>query len=251
MPTPQKLHVYVDEAGDRGWGGRSSEVFVLSAVIVRAAEVATVLAALDGINSALERPPAQVLHWAENLREHADRKYVATVLRALPATFVNIIVCKPSLFGTGSALADPAYQYSYPVRRLLERVSWYARQRQAVAELHFAHVRRFKYAPLYAYLKFLSGTSTTIAWDHLKNGTKPKIEQPTQLRGLQVADLLAGTVYAATRSDRHGTYEPQYLETVAPRLWRGTTRKLTTYGLHFISGHGHSCADHYSWLPAL
>ena len=47
------FRVYVDEAGDRGWGSRSSEVFVLAAVVVPDDEDSALRGILDGINEAI------------------------------------------------------------------------------------------------------------------------------------------------------------------------------------------------------
>ena len=252
VTTREPYFVYVDEAGDRGWGGRSSPVFVLSAVIVKRSNDAALRSGLDAINSAFGRSCRQRLHWAENIREHSDRKFVSRELAKLPATFVNVVVCKDSLMGTGSMLNRPAYQYNYPVRRLLERISWFVDRQNGVATLRFAHVRRFKYETLRTYLDRLQRDySCQISWAGLKNGTRPKIEQPSQVRGLQAADLVAGCVYAAVRSDRHGDQEPAYLRTIRPRLWTGPTNKLGTYGLHFVNGSAHDCGDHFGWLKEL
>jgi hypothetical protein len=246
------FRVYVDEAGDRGWGGAASEVFVLTAVVVPDDQDAELRSTLDKINADMGRQQKRTLHWAENVREHCDRKYVARQLADLPATFMTVTVCKPSLIGTGSALNKPDYQYNYPMRRLLERVSWYVDQQRGQAHLTLAHVRRFKYESLHNYLGYLRlEPGCSIRWAALKNGTRPVIEQPNKIRGLQVADLVAGCVFSAVRSDRHGAVEPAYLETIYPRLWQGRTQKLQTYGLHFICGPGHQCADHYDWLPKL
>jgi hypothetical protein len=62
------FRVYVDEAGDRGWGGRSSPVFVVSAVIVSDDEDAELRRSLDSINRDFGRDPKSVLHWARGAR---------------------------------------------------------------------------------------------------------------------------------------------------------------------------------------
>jgi len=244
--------VYVDEAGDRGWGGRSSPVFAMSGVIVKQSDDYVLRRMLRDVNVAMQQPADRVLHWAENIREHSDRKMVATRLAALPATFVNIILCKDSLMGSGTRLSDPEAQYNYLVRYLLERISWYVDQNHGLATLRFAHVRRFKYKNLNAYLDHLRQVDgSSISWSALKNGQRPHIEQPHERRGLQVADLLAGSVYAAVRPDRHGEQEPEYLRRLSARLWTGRTNKLSTYGLKVVGGSGHDCADHFGWLADL
>ena len=59
------FRVYVDETGDRGWGGRASPIFVVSAVIVRDGQERELVGVLDRINESLGKPPHTVLHWAE------------------------------------------------------------------------------------------------------------------------------------------------------------------------------------------
>ena len=251
--SPQKIPylAFVDEAGDRGWGGRSSPVFVLSAVVVPSSEAHLLRSTLNRINASFGRQPQAVLHWAENIREHHDRKYVARELAELPAAFINVVVCKSSLMGSGTTLSQSSPQYTYPMRRLIERVSWYVNKQGGAATLRVAHVRRFKYEVLHNYLDYVQTLPNTIEWGALKNGTRPEIGAPQQVRGLQIADMVAGSVYAAVRPDCHGDHESAYLEAIQPRLWYGPTRKLQTYGLNFIRDSAHDCSGHYPWLSAL
>jgi hypothetical protein len=240
--------VYVDEAGDRGWGGRASPVFVLSAVVLRKANDTALRAMLDKFNGSLGRLNGHTVHWSENLRDHAQRKHIARQITGLPVVLINMVLCKDSLIGSGTRLSDPGSQYNYLVRLLLERVSWYLERRspKGRAELRFAHVKRFKYDTLTSYLTHLQGRhDVNIYWDALK--VPPKIEQPSQRRGLQVADITAGCVYAAVRTDEWGDQEPAYLKLIAPRIWAGPTGKLTAYGLKFIGAPGWQKG--YGWLP--
>jgi hypothetical protein len=96
------FEVYVDEAGDRA-GGASSAVFVMSAVIVQSDADRTMRDGLAAINRSFRRPrpDATVVHCADNVREHPDRKYVAAIIAGLPVTLINVAVCKTSMFGTG------------------------------------------------------------------------------------------------------------------------------------------------------
>lgn len=160
-------------------------------------------------------------------------------------TCIAVAVDKQSLMGTGSGLRDHAKQYNYPVRRMLERVSWYVDRHHGIAKLSFAHVRRFKYDTLKDYLDLLRQMPTDIRWRAIK-GRYPAIEQPDKIRGLQVADLVAGCVFAAVRPDVHGDQEPCYLRELAPRLWGGPTRKLHTYGLHIVGKDGRS-HEQFAW----
>ncbi len=174
----------------------------------------------------------------------------AATLGAVDAHFINIVVCKLSYDeAPTSFISDPIAQYNFCVRLLLERVSWLMERQQprGVAQIHLAHVRRFKYDRLHSYLEDLQKQRTRIAWEALS--LPPKIEAAQAIRGLQAADILAGTVYAAVRTDRHGEYEPEYLRRVAPRLWTGPTGKLETYGLKFLGRPG--CTEPFAWLAEI
>lgn len=237
------FRVYVDETGDRGWGGRSSEVFVLSAVIVEDRLEKECRSVLNEINSTLKRPPGKVLHWAENVKVHSQRKYVAQELERCPATLVNVVVMKKPLMGTGTGLRDPVRQYNYPVRLLLERVSWFVDDAGGEAILTFAHIRRFPYAKLTEYLDLLERRPTEIRWRAFRG--RPRMDQPQRWQMLQMADLVAGCVYAAVRADEYGNYEPTYLMSIAPRVYRRGAGALTSYGFKVVGPPG--CVESYPW----
>lgn len=246
----RKLYrVYVDEAGDRGWGGRSSDVFVLAAVVLEDSVDRDARKRLIKINEALGRSSEAALHWADNIREHAQRKFVAREVAATDCILLAVVVHKVCLIGTGTGMADSTQQYNYAVRRLLERISWLMQKLDGEAILTFAHVRRFPYSRLHDYVQLLSDLPTSIRWDRFHGSFR--IEQPERVKLLQMADIVAGCLYAALRTDRFGEYEAAYALELAPRLWTGPTRKLATYGLHFIGTKECGCADKYPWWPAL
>lgn len=220
---------------------------MLAATIVPARDDARLRACLDDINRDLKRPAGTVLHWAENVRGHADRKHVARLLGELPMTCVAIVLDKESLVGTASGLSDHTKQYNYLLRRLLERVSWYVNRHHGTARVTLAQVRRFKYQALREYLDWLRGAPDChIDWPAIRE-RYPRIEQPNSIRGLQVADIVAGCVYAAVRTDRHGDHEPAYLREIAPTLWTGPSGKLSAYGLNIVGNNGR-CHERLPWF---
>jgi hypothetical protein len=241
---PKRLfRVYVDEAGDRGWGGRSTPTFVISAVIVEDDEADDLRAVLDGINTALGKPPSTTLHWAENVKQHSQRKHVARQIAASPATLSNVVVLKEAMMGSGTALSDAATMYNYAIRRLLERVSWYVDERNGVAVVTFAHVRRFPYEKLKSYLEILSLQPTEIRWHAFR---RFKIDQPNRIRPLQVADLVAGCLNSALKADDYGDFEPAYLMELAPRIYVRGAGQVTSYGMNIVGPREHM-AQTYPW----
>jgi hypothetical protein len=241
------FRVYVDEAGDRGWGPRSSEVFVLAAVVVPDEEDAALRVVLNGINEALGRSLTAELHWADNLKRHDQRKFVAKTLAETTATFVSVVVHKESLRDSTTGLTDQVRQYLYPLRLLLERISWCVDELDGEAKVTFAHVRRFPYERLDQYLDLLWSMETEIRWGAIR-GANVHIDRPGNLRLLQMADLVAGAVFAAFHRDKYGSTEPSYLLQLAPRLYTRPSGVVTSYGLKVIGSAG---LAGYPWVEEL
>ena len=242
---PRRLfRVYIDEAGDRGWGGRSTPVFVISAVIVEDEGRHTLRAMLDTINTDLWKPTTTVLHWAENVKSHSHRKQVARTLATTPATITNVIVLKEAMIGSGTALSDAATMYNYAIRRLLERISWYVDDHNGEAIVTFAHVRRFPYDKLDAYQNILKLQETQIRW---KVFQKFRIDQPSRVRPLQAADLAAGCLYSALKQDDFGDFEPTYLMELVPRIYVRGKGRVTSYGMNIVGPPSHMAITYPWW----
>jgi hypothetical protein len=241
--APTLYRVYVDETGDRGWGGRASPIFVVSAVIVRDGKQADLIGALDRINTDLKKPPGTVLHWAENVKAHPQRKHVAKCLAAIDMTIASVVVIKQPMMGSGTGLSDSTSMYNYAIRRLLERVSWFVDDHGGQASITFAHIKRFPYEQLRAYIELLRQLSTTIRWRAFLGN--PKIDQPARIRQLQVADLVAGAHGSALRQDDYGDFEASYLHQLVPLIYIRGRARATSYGFNVIGPDG--CMDTYPW----
>jgi hypothetical protein len=240
------FRVYLDETGDRGWGGRASPIFVISAIIVPDGGEQLLVRKLDELNAALGKPERTVLHWAENVKTHSQRKYVTGQLAELDMTISSVIVFKNPLMGSGSALSDSASMYNYAVRRLLERVSWFVDDARGVASVTFAHLRNFPYSRLRQYVAYLELQRTEIRWRAFVGS--PKIDQPNRIRQLQVADLVAGAHGSALRPDNYGSFEASYLMQLQPRIYVRGNGNVMSYGFNVIGPPEHIRS--YPWWAA-
>jgi hypothetical protein len=241
---PRELYrVCVDETGDRGWGGRASPIFVMTAVIARDADVPALKTLRDGICTSLGKPVATVLHWADNVKEHSQRKHVSRQIGGAPLTLTNVIVMKKPLMGSGTALSDATTMYNYALRRLLERITWYVDDRGGEAIITFAHVKRFPYERLQDYLRVLQTSGTEIRWHAIRG--KVRIDQPNRVQPLQLADLAAGGLASALRPDRFGDYELSYLRELLPRIYIRGRGAVTSYGMNIVGPPG--CMNVYPW----
>ncbi len=247
--------MYVDETGDRGMTPSASPFFIVSAVMVRDDHDADLRALRDRICTDMGKPTGTVLHWAENLKDHSQRKHVA--LRLGAADFMKVayvIVHKAQLQSQHTALRDPALMYNYAIRRLLERVTWCIDDRDGEAILTFAHIKRFPYAKLTDYVRTLRqmGSGTEIRWNAIRGSHR--IDQPSRVHLLQVADIAAGCLGAAVVPDRFGNLEPAYLASLVPRIYARPPGAITSYGMNVV-GWGPDAAatftGHVPWWSTL
>lgn len=206
------FRVYVDEAGDRAISARSSNHFVVSAVIVPDESDLEVRAGLAGLRTALGRGPGDVLHFRKF--SHSKRLKAVQEIAGFPlATVANVIVHK-DLIGQPLPAGDTAYisrpdpMYLWALRLLLERISWFVDD--------------------------CGGSGAIVTFAHLKGFRAQKlhdIDSPGNVELLQVADTTASALFRAIEPDEHGNTEPRYLRELAPVLYRRGSADITSYGL--------------------
>lgn len=244
--SARAFHAFIDEAGQRASSRRSSDHFILSAVVIDAANLALATSFLAALKVDLRRKPDQVLHW-QNLKAHADRLHASKSVGAQPwLTVSSVVVCKRFL--TGQLNDDRAYLYT--LRFLLERLSWLARDRKG--ELHYtlSHIVRFKKEKLREYEQRLrADVKCQVAWNAVSS-RGGQIDQPKRVDLLQLADLAASATATAFEPDSYGNTEQRYLQELRPRLYRRGGAPLTSYGLKM---HPWSDATRaaYPWVATL
>lgn len=180
----------------------------------------------------LGKPKHTVLHWSQNIKSHTERKYVARTLGSSGIYLSYVILDKSTCANTPDGLGDHTKMYNYALRRLLERISWFAKREGRGALITIAHVKNFKYSELTNYLELLRRLQTSISWAYL---APIKIRDTKQRELLQLADIAAGALSAAIVQDAFGDVEFGYLSELQNRIYRHTPGKVTTYGLHVIS----------------
>jgi len=233
--------VWVDETGNRGTATARSPFFTFAAVIIRADAMPQLMAAKRAINERLARAPAHELHWSENLKSHDSRFVAAEGLRHLPMRLIYVTLDK-SRIPKGAYLGESRdAKYNYPLRLLLERVSWLMHRRNGMASITLAAVRGLPKKVPVEYvekLKRLGSEGTAIRWDALH--PKINVEQTSAKDGLQVADIAAGALDRAVRPADNPPHriEPAYLIQLGSRIYVGTDGKISSYGLKAIAPSG-------------
>ncbi len=247
MPQPPaRLHAFIDESGQRARSASSSDHFVMTAVLVADEDLHRCAALLAQLRADLNRRPGDHLTW-KNIKEHSRRLHVAKTLGSQSwLTVSSVVVCKRHLSGT---TMNDDQSYLYTLRFLLERLSWYARDRGRVLHYTMAHIVRFQLSKLREYEnKLRSASGCQIDWSHL-DPHGGRFGQPQKLETLQLADLAASATGAAFNADTFGNTEDRYLREFSQRLYR-RSGQLTSYGLK-MHPWGPTTRAAYPWVAAL
>lgn len=220
------FQVFVDESGQRSASPKSSDHFVMSAVMIHECNLVSVQEAQAELRRTLGREKNHPLHWV-NLKGHSLRVVAAQSLAAMPVNVISVVVCKRHLT---KALPHESVAYLFTLRLLLERVSWFTQTRDAPVRYTLSAITRFKLAQLREYeAKLRHDPQCPIAWDRLSPG---RIDQPTRIEQLQLADIAASATAQAFEPDRYQITERRYLECLKPVLWYGKDgASLPSYGL--------------------
>ena len=222
---------FVDESGHRSFSPKSSDFFVMSAVVLedadglrQAAEVAAQL------RRELGRHPGDQLHWT-NIKPHSQRLRAIQIIGQSPfMTVSSVVVCKRQL-----TLPQPHWRsdddtYLNTLAMLLKRLSWIGYERGSIMSYTLAHIVRFKLNTLQEHEAALRATTYDIQWSALdpRGGA---IDRPANSDYLQLADLVTSAIAAAFEPDRYGNFEALYLKELASRFYRRSGVELTASGL--------------------
>lgn len=243
---------YIDESGQRSRGGKSSPHFVMSALVVPDEKLSSASDFLMALKRDLRRQPGDVLHW-KNYPAHADRLHASKSLASRADLFrvSSVVVCKeflnpsPATFGH-----DAAYLYTF--RFLLERLSWLVRAHDGELNYVLGHVVRFRTEQLREYearLRAMGPNKCQIDWNFVthKGG---RIDQPSRVDMLQLADVVASAHGAAFNPDAYGNTESRYVETLAPLIYCPKGKAITAYGMKMHPWNADTKAA-YPWVAAL
>jgi hypothetical protein len=207
-------HAYVDESGDRGWiprpsnlplgqKGGSSRIFSMTAVLVPDGTQNVALASWASAGMAINRQPGDVIHWI-NVKSTGQRKHLVDTIASIPSVqTISVVLCKFHLPNV-SQLTRPEYLYHWPLRLLVERLSFFAHYQGDVVSIWLSQVTGLHPTRTDKYLRRLRNDSTcNIEWKHLN--LPPTIDTPANRRMLQLADSACGAVFAAFEPDEWAT----------------------------------------------
>ena len=238
------FRVYIDESGEEGFvfkpdNAGSSRWLILSAVITRRETDLVVVELMKRVRARLGRLPAQALHFCK--LDHPRRvPYVREIGEAKLRT-VSVLIYKPSIMEPEKYQSQKHLLYRHACRMLLERVSWYCRDHRiegkgdGTAEIILSNRGQMSYDDLRDDIRNLRDDSdplqVTIDWSVVKPIELRAVEH-SQLAGLQVADAVASSLFAAVNPNCYGDTEDKYARLLSPTFYRHKGTVLG-YGLKF------------------
>jgi hypothetical protein len=263
------FRVYIDEAGDEGFKfrndlavQRSSDWFVLAALITRKVSDLETVKVIDSVRTELGLAAKKHVHWVG--LKHPQKVRYSQIIAGQKVRVIQVAVHKPSLLEQEN-FGERYRLYFYLVRYLLERVSWFVRDQHNPAkyggdgtgEIVFSNRQGMPYEEMKAYLRRLdkqreSGADIRVDLERLP------LEQistftPGRCMGLQLADAAAGALFNALERDRYGNTEPRYLREILPVVYRHES-KVLGYGLKIVPREAASLAEQQTclgWLKEL
>ncbi|GAA3718057.1 DUF3800 domain-containing protein [Streptomyces tremellae] len=253
FPTPPslgrlpKLHVYVDETGDRGFSDKSkakSPFFAMTAVIVPEEEEWAVKVAVGGLQGMVHSGPPQEahkpLHWVEHFKaKHPERRRRAalTLARMQDVMVIHVIADKGTMQDDWAMSKSKEVFYNFTTRLLLERVAlaakgWPGGRRLAIVRLGM--VKHMDHSTSESHLDWVRGGNVetyNVPWGLIK---WPPTWESTQRHGIQLADLHAGLLGTALMGDPQDMDCARNLLACRHQLRRSPTGKLLGWGVKVI-----------------
>jgi hypothetical protein len=215
---------YIDESGCDGFrhDKGSTHWLVLAAAVFRAENELSGVRVVDAVRHELNKDPKKDLHF-DHLT-HDQRVVYASRVASTSLRGIAVAIHKPSLTDKGTFQVKGRL-YNYAVRYLVERISWLcttARNRDDVGDgkvdLVFSHRRTTSYEDIRDYLDTMRQRGTDIEWSAI-DPVRVRAVPHRQLKGLWIADCIAGCIYKGLEINRHGFTEPRYAEILRPIMW--------------------------------
>ena len=255
MPGPVRrriLRAYVDETGDRGSSGKSSDFFAFACALIADEDEDPLRAAVSQLRRDLKVPVGKALHWKDHVKTFSRRQHVTSLLTAVPnMRLIYVLVDKSAIPASASMRSDQAIFYNFAAAFILERALlaakyWSKGSRDLV--LRFSQVRGFNHALTNYYfdLRIATDNPPWMPW-HLLSG-RARFSDQGSWDGLQAADQFAGMLSAAIRQDQYGNYEPHHLIRAAPLIRRESGRAWR-YGFKLL-GDNRATVLAFPWWTA-
>ena len=232
-PSKIGYFAYVDEAGNEGFSSSSGNWFLLGAFVVENKNHREAFNTIDTMKTMIRfQDLNDELHF-RNL-QHEKKKAVIKLLSEMPFTALSVIMSKQWLSNDEKKnLSKFPRLYFFMIKCLLERLSWIARQRDALIEVTFSNRGHVTYDLLEHYIfTVLRHQDVNHSIDF--NFLGPiRVVQNKQRKLLQAADAVASGLYNGLEPNVYGDVETAYIQKIKDKFWR-RDGKLYDYGIKLL-----------------
>ena len=226
MEEKIKSTVYIDESGDLGVC-KGTQWFVLSAVIIDKAEEPNLRNKLSSIKSRLNVKDVHL----RKITDFYKRGYIVKELNDGNFTYINVIADTNKF--DQAKISSSVVAYNYLCRMLLERVSWFLRDTNRVADIVLSARGTSRDGELIEYIKekLIPYEQNQIAKNVFD---KVSAKSAGSWDMLQMADVCATTMFFAYEKNGWGFCTPCYLRVLQKHLYR-RDRCLESYGIKYFT----------------
>ena len=215
--------VYIDEAGDLGIN-RGTQWFVLSAVIVDKSDEQAIRVNLSLIKTKLNVNEVHI----RKIKEFSRRAYIVKTLKNEKFTYVNVIVDTHKL----TPSTTPIIAYNFLCRLLLERVSWFLRDTNRIADIVLSARGTSRDNELIDYInnKLIPYPGNQIS-DVFR---KVHAKSSAQWMLLQLADVCATTMFLYHEVNTYGFSLPCFVKSLSSHIY-SYNGKVDKYGVKYFT----------------
>ncbi len=209
-----EYNVYIDESGDEGIN-KGSKFFILTAIIIERKKDLGISRCVDAIKEYLEMSIKSQLHW-NLVKGYPNKLMIMSNIKEMDITIINVIIDTTKI-----RMISSSNVYNFFSGYLYERICWFVRDRNAVANINISSRGNLSKKRLIDFLKENNDKKFTIDYSKIKD---IKIYPNSQKKLLQLADCCCSALgqalkyndaknrrYVSYLKEKFYTYNDKYL----------------------------------------
>lgn len=221
MAENKEYNIYIDESGDEGIN-KGSKYFILTAIIVEKKKDLEISKKVDEIKTNLEMNIKSQLHW-KLIKGYPNKKMIMETVKDLDIKIINVIVDTKCI-----KLIPSNNIYNYFSGYLYERICWFMKEKNAVANINISSRGNLSKKSLSNYLNNNNHKKFEIDSSKIKS---IKIIPNERKKLLQLADCCCSALFQALRYNDETHFK--YIKEIKSNLYcKG--KNLISYGLKLV-----------------
>ncbi len=234
----REYNVYIDESGDEGIK-RGSKFFILTAILVEKNKDNGISKCVDVIKENLELNIKGQLHW-NSVKGYPNKIMIMSSIKEMDIVIINIIIDTTKIVFINSNDI-----YNHFSGYLYERICWFVRDRQAVANINISS--RGENLSKEKLIKFLKDNDNKFQIDYSKI-KQLKIYPNSQKKLLQLADCCCSSLGQALKYNNEKHYK--YMKYIKEKFYNYKD-SYSGYGLKYVPGNTEPASEFQELLVYL